>query len=886
MIFDKELKAAYDAAGLSDEARTSVDSMLAGDPVRAVASGRGNVSSIFPSPKNGCRIQAESQTAELALILQMELDPNVLAFVCQPTTLALSHLTQNGKRTGTRHTPDFLVIRRDGRIAFVEVTTRAEAERRASKWPDRFCQDGNGNWQSPAGEEAAAARGLGYEVWVSGPPDVRFSMNARYLWEFYRTEPTEEQEERLPEVRSEVARTQAAYVTDLNKKFGPSVVKYAITRQYVHARLWHDNLAHDNEVCVYSDEVYADACKHMEPSMDRLQPLSITLERGATIKWDGITWVVVNVGNTGYTLSDPNNSLYSLDARDCEDQIRKGWILPVSTKPNEQTCIDLVRKQADAAQTRRANERKEALDRMRSRPARSLNRRERRWLRKWERAFREAQSVDGNGYLGLIDNAPKKGNRTARISDKGREVLEKSIKEDYVRDNAPSVAGAYREYCDRVRNAGVDSVSMESYRKWTKAMDRGKAVSMRSGAKARYQLGPDPLSDESAVGEMAPHGQRAFEAAHIDHTILPVMLISCSTGEYIGTIWLSAMEDAYSRVILAHILTYEKPSRRVVMLLMRECVRRHNRLPQRIIVDGATEFTSTFFLNLLDRYHIEKIPRPGGSPRHGSLIESQFGSTEKAVIRQLRGSTTNLDLDRSLSATHHPANTAIWTADELDELLEQYFYSVFPYERHSGLHDTPANRFDRSIRTVGQANDTFIPYDMNFFVHTLPEIRGETRQVRKGQIRVSHLDYRPVGYSIKNHEGESIRVRGDPYDPSYVYAFVDGEWREFRTTNSMLIELRQSNVRNLSLEIAARAANTGKSYRNPSALLLDFTRTIREKERHLESVKARPDGYPREPKDGGPSVREGTPNESEAREANESEALNLSFVRRSDGEDV
>ena len=76
------------------------------------------------------------------------------------------------------------------------------------------------------------------------------------------------------------------------------------------------------------------------------------------------------------------------------------------------------------------------------------------------------------------------------------------------------------------------------------------------------------------------HGDRPFEIGHIDHTELDVEMISAHTGQVLGRPWMTLLIDAFSRRVLAFYLTFDAPSYRSCMMILRECVRRHRRLPQ------------------------------------------------------------------------------------------------------------------------------------------------------------------------------------------------------------------------------------------------------------------------------------------------------------------
>jgi len=98
-------------------------------------------------------------------------------------------------------------------------------------------------------------------------------------------------------------------------------------------------------------------------------------------------------------------------------------------------------------------------------------------------------------------------------------------------------------------------------------------------------------------------------------------------GRNLGRPWATFLSDAFSRRLLAVCLTFDPPSYRSCMLALRECVRRYERLPEAIVVDGGPEFESVYFETLLARYGCTKKTRPGGRPRFGSVCERLFGTT-------------------------------------------------------------------------------------------------------------------------------------------------------------------------------------------------------------------------------------------------------------------
>ena len=62
------------------------------------------------------------------------------------------------------------------------------------------------------------------------------------------------------------------------------------------------------------------------------------------------------------------------------------------------------------------------------------------------------------------------------------------------------------------------------------------------------------------------------------------------------------------------------------MMVIRECVRRNQRLPQILVVDGGSDFNSVYFEALLAYYNITKLERPAADPR---ADQSKSGSLGK-----------------------------------------------------------------------------------------------------------------------------------------------------------------------------------------------------------------------------------------------------------------
>jgi transposase InsO family protein len=326
--------------------------------------------------------------------------------------------------------------------------------------------------------------------------------------------------------------------------------------------------------------------------------------------------------------------------------------------------------------------------------------------------------------------------------------------------------------------------------------------------------------------------------AHIDHTLIEVTVISSVTGEALDRLWLTLMIDAYSRVPLAHYLTFDPPSYRSVMMILRECVRRHGRLPDKIIVDRGKDFESVYFETLLAFFGISKFSRPPGQPRFGSIMERGLGAVQSSVFHSLEGNTQNLKLGRSASASHDPAKHAVWTADELDEQLSDWLYKVYPTLRHNGVLEAPQDRMQRSLNETGLRAHRFITYDESFLLMTLPEPDPSTRLVhpQKG-IRLHHCSYWSPELGAERVKGTKVELRYDPFDPTYIYAHIRGKWLRCETRNHLLREFTERDIKYAAEELRQLAKLTGREYRLTPERLVSHLQQRHEKQALLRKER-------------------------------------------------
>ena len=337
------------------------------------------------------------------------------------------------------------------------------------------------------------------------------------------------------------------------------------------------------------------------------------------------------------------------------------------------------------------------------------------------------------------------------VKQKSRIACWAILKETCKQQSVPTPS--YTSFCSAVRNR-----------------NRFKQTLKRQGPRAAYQHGPFHMELDLKTPR---HGDRPFEICHLDHTQLDIELTDTAGTHKLGRPWMTLMIDAFSRRILALHVDFEEPSYRSCMMVLRECVRRHNRLPQCLVVDWGAEFRSTYFEALLARYECTKKARPPAKARFGSLVERAFGTTNTQFIHNLVGNTQITRNVRQVTKSVNPKELAIWPLAPFMERLWEYAYDIYDTNVHPALGESPKDAYERGFQNSGSRLHRLIPYDHDFMIATLPSTPRGTAMVSPGRgVKINYIFYWCDGMDDPKIQGQQIPVRFDPFDLGTAYAFI------------------------------------------------------------------------------------------------------------------
>ena len=397
-----------------------------------------------------------------------------------------------------------------------------------------------------------------------------------------------------------------------------------------------------------------------------------------------------------------------------------------------------------------------------------------RTLRQWKSC-----SKNGTKPIALISQKHRRGNRTLRVSQKHETILQSVLRATYLTAESWKPYRCYGAYCRSLAAAAKKdpsdpslskSVAFGPFLKRFRSLDP-EVVARARGGKRAANAAAAPTSPSKRL----MLATRPFQRVHVDHALLDLHLKVMESGNKILTsrVWLTVMVDEHSGAVLAISLSFRAPSRRSCALVLRDCVRRHGRLPEIIVVDNGPEFESVYFEACLARLGVNIQSRPPGHPRYGSSVERIFGILNDELVLTLPGNTRNITTDRAKSSSHKGQARAKLTFLDLHELLNLYFFEI--YNQHaSGTRLLSPSASVRDGLRLFSLSGIQSKFDYAFLVTTSIECRPVKLDAQRG---LRHNGWFYVHPSLRTIPHRSqIEIREEPWDKSCIYALVNHEW--------------------------------------------------------------------------------------------------------------
>lgn len=809
------------------------------EPVRRVGGGGHNVCGTYPSKKMGYTIQYESSKVELPAIFMMENDPNVLEYYDQPTKIKLEYQKSNGKKVAPIYTPDFLVIAKNA-IYFEEWKTETDLIKLFEKEPVRYQKNEMGQWCSPPAERWAMERALKFRVRSDSEINWVLSRNFEFLDDYLRAG--------QQNVSSDIKNVIFNII-----KTSPGISLQDLIQS---SNLYSADYVYDLIIC---NEIYVDLNTYLLSEPDR-NPVYISVEQhhsfinsaineqqqenckpeivrtdiGTNVMWDGNQYLIINNGNEQITLLSSEEQIVKIPKNVFVDLFVEGNIRGINTIRRDKEKIGReILIQAKQADYEIANQRYELVKKKLNGELNEDSDISSRTIREWTKKFKEAQLLYGNGYLGLIPKSKDRGNRSDKLPLESIKLMNEYIEQDYETNKQKSMRVAYGSLINACEEKGIIAPSYKTFTNYIKLRPKALKIEKRKGKRAAYNYNQFYWELELKTPR---HGERVFHVCHIDHTELDIELVDSKTNKSLGRPWLTLMTDAYSRKILSFFLTFDPPSYRSVMMVMRDCVRRHSRLPQIVVVDNGKEFSSVYFETLLAYFEVTKKTRPPAKSRFGSVIERMFGTTNTMFIHNLKGNTLIMKDVRQVTKSVNPKTHAVWTIKDLYGYLNDWFEDVYHNLSHPALGQTPLECSEQSFTVSGFREFKLIRYDDEFKVLTLPSTSKGTAKVHVGRgVKIDYKYYWCSEFSNPKVESTNVAVRYDPYDISIAYAYVNNKWvRCISEYYSIFRNRTERELKHITAELKKRFKNHNKSFNISAKMIADFINKSEKSERAFE----------------------------------------------------
>jgi len=774
-------QAMFDAR-LPQPGRDYVDACVRNGPSRPVQGRNGNNTFTYFSTKTQSTLKLESRRGEQAMAVMLDNDPKVIAFFAQPPQVSLDIKREDGSRTTTvPYTPDFLVVA-DNRIVVIETKDSVALLERSLKNDYQFYRDTHGIWHYRAAEEYFASLGMHYELKSTGDLPPALVGNLRFLEEYAHDTCPPLSDSEADAVRAPVLERGYVPIHEL-LAIGVSAdhVYRAIIEKHVYFDVHGDSLADVSSAAVYANKATREAMRLVQAQEFQAPPPipgTLHLRSGGKLFIYQKEYTVLLEGERDVRLVDKHDREEVRSLAEIHALKQKGVVTGDALRAQESPNLlaDYTEEEIDSAREKVAASESGQSDKF---STRSISR---------FRLMTAGTLSLLDKLLILIDRNRDKGNREERISKVNSELIQKTIEKDYNTPTQQTKKSAYAKYLGRCEGVSDEAegkpptpareesgapVKPVSYQTFCRYAGLYHDVKKRQGRRAAYQSSTIVTSLNNSF---PAHGVRPHEVCEMDHTIGNLALVA-PNGIDLGKACLSVIVDSHTTHPRAFVMRFEPPSARTVLLLLRNYVMRHHRLPRVLVVDNGKEFHShelEFFCRL---FGIELRYRSPGMPRGAAMVERTFGSIDQEVFAEMEGNTRMMkEGTRLITKSVDPFRRAEWTLLGAYKAIEKYLFEVRPDRVHPALGVTP-NEFEAKSRDqTGHREFRMFTLDENMMLMTCPHAKRSRRKVIRGRgVNVNGIYYRHVALD-RVRPGKSVEVRVEPYNASVVYVKAGDRW--------------------------------------------------------------------------------------------------------------
>jgi putative transposase len=851
MIPDDNFLKMYLARRVCEPAKKYID-RLRKAPAHVPRGSSRAVTGIFESRKIGESIHYKGHMVQLPLIIQMEHDPDVLAYYDGLEKIKLTYELPDGKKHSELYAPTFLKITEQS-IVFVECWSESELEKLFIKSPWRYTkreENGHTYWACPPGEETAKKWGFEYQVWSTAEINWHMLSNMGYLTSYYTSSTPLVPDENItklalarveldPGISFKSLRDHIEESLGGEEDIPGTIVQtlnILLVQQKLFVNLQQESLTDPEHAHVFADAETAAAFTNLRaaPIWDHSPlPSAVLIAAGERVLWGIGTWIITDFDDSNIELlkenSDPLDqeaNTVKLTVGQFETFVDKGYITSLNLQsarhrgltPEGREKFNL----ATAEDLEKANHKMrwvmQAIQAQSGQPLPKCSESEKRARRRANKDYREGEIKYGNGYIGLLPKYGNCGDSSSKLPAKTQELLLAAAKVYEVPDR-PTKKSVFIDFMKACEIEGTVGCSIQTFCDYLNKRPFQKQLEAREGTRAAYASADQYMELEYTTPR---HGEWPMQIAHMDHTLADVELRTSDGTLELGRVWVSFMICTFTRRILAVYCTYDDPSYRTNMMLLRECVRRTHRLPKLIVVDGGADFRSTYFESFLALRIIDKKTRPKARPRTGTIIERLVLTSNTEFFWRLQGNTQNTKNVRQMTPEIDPKKRAVWSMGLLYEALCYWAYEIYDTTYHTTLGMTPREAGREGFKASGSRDHEKVAYDMNLIRDTMPTTKKGTAKVQEEGVKINGIYYKHPKMSDIRFLHKQVPVRYDPLNMAIAYAYLDG-WEECKSVHYAQLRNRtEKEIRDATAKVREKNRALGRRFTLTIKQLADY----------------------------------------------------------------
>ncbi|MGF6505759.1 Mu transposase C-terminal domain-containing protein [Paraburkholderia sp. 32] len=704
----------------------------------------------------------------------------------------------------------------------------------------------DGKWDSPRLREAAAQYGIGYRL-VTDEHLGRYTVgNLSYLSKVYFDTYRAASDEILLFILDIVQNKRVVDCRDLYQLgIDGEAIRCFVARQLAYYPINEEDLTLDIAFLYATREDYLSHRAERE-RQGAVHPLSIRRRRPTTgegFTWRARLWKVEDDDGSILRLSSKGLDDEFVTSQEADEHTNSGrWALDDSTAMR---IYDLSAKQLREGMLLLALFSENRAEYIwpfgaKSRQPMSLS-----TVARIKRKLAKAQESGVDPLIVLARN--HNGNRTSQTHGE-RPVWDRVLDEHFTTPNGLTVAaiiGPYRKGCSA---AGASPVTEKTIRDRIHELKKYDVIVTRKGKHIAYRYrGHVPLDKVNLVSK----GRLPGEVGHIDSTPFPNVTLNMFTGLPAArrSTW-TVMRDSFNDESIESLLYYGAPSYKAIFRLIVNLVKRREKLPQYLVVDGGPEHIKEQWRTVLGSYGVVVLDRSGKQPHTGQPAETGFGTKTRELLRNLPGYRDDNDDYRALPKDFRPHSTALLTLADFRRRLESDcdIRRGFPSTKTGG-ESISQNAERLEFRKGSVWCD--VKYTERFRWLMMPLVSNPS-----GKLTVQaggYVEHERVTYAdnkLMNVVGQKVLVHEDPDNIGHVFIFIDvGPIHEWVEAKSLWYEKLRFFTDDERDEYQEHRRRVGKSPQMQEALadgLTDWRNTPTGAEAYVTWSESRDISVPRD----------------------------------------